>query len=310
MLELGVSYEVHVQNIGWMPAEANGVLAGTTGQGLRIEAFRVKLINPKGYNIQLHANAHVQNIGWMGFVGEGEICGTTGKGLQIEGIQLSLVGSDADKFDVNFRTHCQDLGDLNWAVDGELSGSEGGGLRVEALAIIIVPQGVDLGINGIESFKHIEKKTIEELTPIVTEDDVYGIYFDAYEFACDCVKGYDIPDPCDGWPETSFGKNPNLNSDFLNVIKQIRADLQKAIVITCATRCRSCNTYWGGVWDSLHLEGIAIDCYCPEMDVVDFAFFIWNNYGIPCRVYPSQGFVHVELSSLGGVFNQEKYYFM
>ena len=145
---------------------------------------------------------------------------------------------------------------------------------------------------------------------IVTEDDVYGIYFDAYEFACDCVKGYDIPDPCDGWPETSFGKNPNLNSDFLNVIKQIRADLQKAIVITCATRCRSCNTYWGGVWDSLHLEGIAIDCYCPEMDVVDFAFFIWNNYGIPCRVYPSQGFVHVELSSLGGVFNQEKYYFM
>lgn len=43
-----IRYKVHVQNLGWLDWKYNGQQAGTTGQGLRMEAIRVELV-PKGY---------------------------------------------------------------------------------------------------------------------------------------------------------------------------------------------------------------------------------------------------------------------
>ena len=39
----GVTYRTHVQSYGWQDWKSDGELAGTTGQGKRIEALRVKL---------------------------------------------------------------------------------------------------------------------------------------------------------------------------------------------------------------------------------------------------------------------------
>jgi len=47
------------------------------------------------------------------------------------------------------------------------------------------------------------------------------------------------------------------------------------------------------------------DCYCPGLDIIEFARIAWQVFGIAVRVYPSQEFAHLELSDLGGVYNQE-----
>ena len=36
-----IYYRAHVQSKGWMPWMFNGAIAGTTGQGLRLEALRI-----------------------------------------------------------------------------------------------------------------------------------------------------------------------------------------------------------------------------------------------------------------------------
>ena len=38
-----VKYETHVQNIGWQGWKKNGEVAGTEGQGLRLEAIQIRL---------------------------------------------------------------------------------------------------------------------------------------------------------------------------------------------------------------------------------------------------------------------------
>ncbi|WP_115028061.1 hypothetical protein [Acetobacterium bakii] len=47
----GISYEVHVQNKGWMGAVENGDYAGTTGDSLRIEAIKINLLGLDGYDV-------------------------------------------------------------------------------------------------------------------------------------------------------------------------------------------------------------------------------------------------------------------
>ena len=318
VLDVGVRYKVFISGKGWSDWSYNGFPAGTEGQSLQLEKVCIELINPNGHDLHIEYNLHVQDIGWTGFVSDGVELGTFGK--RIEGIQIKITGNDADKFDCNFRSHVQDVGNQNWAKDGELSGTEGGELRLEALAVIIVNQGVNLGIEGIESFKHIVKKAVEEIinSPTYVQpmdaNDGYGKYFTPDEFSCDCVKGYDIPNPCDGYPATQYGTDPNISPRLLEVFNDARGKINSPICITCGTRCESCNTYWGGVPDSCHRIGDAADSYCPSMSALDYAWFIANNYSdIGVRYYPESGFVHIEVNtSLAGqgVYDQEGYYFL
>ena len=315
VIDVGVRYKVFVAGKGWTEWSYNGFPAGTEGQGLQIEKVCIELINPNNRDLHIEYNLHIQDIGWTGFYRDGFELGTFGK--RIEGIQICITGGDANNYDPNFRSHVQNIGTQNWATDGELSGSEGGELRLEAFAIIIVAQGVDIGINGVETFAHIVKKTVEEIVadptynPVDTNDG-YGKYFTPDEFACDCIKGYDIPDPCNGYPSTQYGTDPNLSPRLLEVLNAVREALGLPIIPTCGTRCYSCNIYWGGVPDSCHRIGDAVDCYCPGMDIVAFAWYVANNYpDVGCRVYPGQGFLHIEVNtSLSGVYNQEGYFFL
>jgi lactocepin len=134
---VGVSYQGHVQNIGWQASVKDGVTAGTTGQSLREEALKIQLVNaPAGLKIKYRT--HVQNIGWQGFVYDGAMSGTQGQSLRGEAVQIELEGTDADKYSVKYQVHVQNEGWQPWVSDGKIAGTTGQSLRMEAIKIVIV----------------------------------------------------------------------------------------------------------------------------------------------------------------------------
>jgi hypothetical protein len=92
----GISYEVHVQNEGWMNAAENGEFAGTTAHSLRIEAIKINLTGLDDYVVCYRG--HVQNKGdipvvddaW-GWVKDGAVLGSTGEGLRLESLQIKIL---------------------------------------------------------------------------------------------------------------------------------------------------------------------------------------------------------------------------
>jgi len=284
---LGVKYQVHMQDKGWGDWVKNGAVAGTIGESRRIEAIRFVLIDKQeDEEIFLHGNAHVENIGWLGFVPEDEVCGTTGEARKLEALQLQLVGEGADKYSVQFRTHSQDVGTLDWAKDGELSGSEGAGLRTEAIQIMITDKGVDLGLSDVPSFKHFDPKPVE-LPPIETPENMASTHFAKIEYACDCVPEKYGFGWCDGYPQ-------EMNQELINKIEQLRVNIGVPITISSGVRCPDCNSYWGGVPDSVHLEGGAADLVCPSLSVDELADAALN-VGLGVIRYYSSRFVHVQI---------------
>ncbi len=134
-----VSYQTHVQDIGWQDWKKNGELSGTQGESKRLEGLRINLFSSLfGY---VEYKAHVQNDGWQGWVSDGEIAGTTGQSKRLEAVRLRLKGDVANKYDIYYRVHIQDYGWLDWAKNGESAGSEGCSKRLEGIEIRLVKKG-------------------------------------------------------------------------------------------------------------------------------------------------------------------------
>ena len=134
-----VSYQTHVQDIGWQDWKKNGELSGTQGESKRLEGLRINLYSSLfGY---VEYKAHVQNDGWQGWVSDGEIAGTTGQSKRLEAVRLRLKGDVANKYDIYYRVHIQDYGWLDWAKNGESAGSEGCSKRLEGIEIRLVKKG-------------------------------------------------------------------------------------------------------------------------------------------------------------------------
>ncbi|MGQ2283460.1 CHAP domain-containing protein [Leuconostoc pseudomesenteroides] len=134
-----ISYQTQVQNIGWQGWVSNGSTAGTTGQSLRLEAFKLELQN-NGYNGSVTYRAHVQNIGWQNWQQDDTVAGTVGQGLRVEAFQINLSGDISTKFDVQYRAYVQNIGWQNWTSNGNTAGTVGQGLRVEAMQVQLVPK--------------------------------------------------------------------------------------------------------------------------------------------------------------------------
>ncbi|MBR0384605.1 MAG: leucine-rich repeat protein, partial [Eubacteriaceae bacterium] len=124
-----VEYTTHVQNVGWQPYMTNGMMAGTSGQSLRLEGLRIKLNNQK-YNGTVLYRTHIQNIGWEStYRSGGSMSGTSGRSLRLEAMQISLSGEMAEHYDIYYRVHAQNIGWLGWAKNGESAGTAGYGYR-------------------------------------------------------------------------------------------------------------------------------------------------------------------------------------
>jgi len=150
--DVSVSYTTHVQRIGWQKNVKDGVMAGTSGQSLRLEAIQIKLETERDLNIEY--TTHVQNYGWLPWVSNGEDSGTSGESKRLEAIEIRLTGEDADLYDVYYRVHAQKFGWLGWAKNGEASGTAGFSYRLEGIQIVVQlkTKGVPKDVEGIYSW--------------------------------------------------------------------------------------------------------------------------------------------------------------
>ncbi len=135
-----VSYQTHVQDIGWQGIKYDGDVAGTSGQSKRLEAINISLSNPL-YSGSIEYQTHVQDIGWQGWKANGQIAGTSGQSKRLEAIRIKLTGEMAKQYDIYYRVHSQEFGWLGWAKNGESAGTEGYSYRLEAIQIQLVKKG-------------------------------------------------------------------------------------------------------------------------------------------------------------------------
>jgi uncharacterized protein YjdB len=148
--DVGVEYRGHVENKGDFPLDGSWIQGpnqlGTVGEGLRLEAFWIKLVDaPEGLHIKYEV--HVQNKGWMDPVEDGALAGTEGEWLRIEAIKISLVddeGNVSGDYSVAYKGHVQNQGDTEWFYNGDQLGTTGSGLRLEALEVEISKIAPDL----------------------------------------------------------------------------------------------------------------------------------------------------------------------
>ena len=134
---IDISYQTHVQNVGWMDYVSNDELSGTTGQALRLEGIRIKLDN-LDYDGGIEYQTHVQNVGWMDYVSNDELSGTTGRALRLEGIRIRLTGELANHYTIKYKVHVQNYGWMDYVSDGELAGTTGRALRLEGIRIKLI----------------------------------------------------------------------------------------------------------------------------------------------------------------------------
>ena len=139
-----VSYETHVQSVGWQPAVSNGRMAGTSGKAKRLEAIRIRVAG--NGNLGIRYRTHVQSYGWQDWVSGGDLSGTEQQSKRLEAICIELTGADKDLYDVYYRVHAQSYGWLDWAKNGAEAGTEGLSKRLEGINVVIVPKGADPGV--------------------------------------------------------------------------------------------------------------------------------------------------------------------
>lgn len=179
---LGVTYQSHVQNVGWQDWVFDSSISGTTGQALRLEAVQIELVNlPEGAEISY--STHVQNVGWQPWVSDGETAGTSGRALRLEAIRIELVNLPG--YSVEYQVHVQNIGWQDWVADGAIAGTTGRALRLEAIRIRIVDYRADLSdyymalynvdeIDYTDASWAIYQEIVDEnvVTVVDTQDDV------------------------------------------------------------------------------------------------------------------------------------------
>ncbi len=149
---LSVSYNTHIQNIGWESdfSKMDGGTAGTTGKNLGIEAFKIKLNgNASGTGIQYRS--YVEGKGWQAWKNNGNVSGTTGKSLKVLGFKIRLTGMP--QYSVQYRAHIQDYGWSEWGVDEQTIGKISEGKRIEAIQIRLIGKTVSYPQNVCYSSK-------------------------------------------------------------------------------------------------------------------------------------------------------------
>ena len=135
---VGVTYQAHVDQKGWLGWVSNGATGGTTGQNLSMQAIQIKGSGfPSGSGIQYRA--HVQTKGWLGWVSNGATGGTTGQSKRMEAIQIKLTGAIANQYHIQYRAHVEDIGWMNWVENGATAGTTGESKAVQAIQIRLVP---------------------------------------------------------------------------------------------------------------------------------------------------------------------------
>ncbi|MCL2807723.1 MAG: putative Ig domain-containing protein [Coriobacteriia bacterium] len=148
---ISISYQTHVQSIGWQAFKKDGAMSGTSGKALRLEGIKINLKNNTGISGGISYSTHVQSIGWQKKVSlntngkslkdvKGPMSGTSGKALRLEAITIELTGDLKKHYDIYYRVHAQKVGWMGWARNGEQAGTAGHAYRLEGIQIVLVPK--------------------------------------------------------------------------------------------------------------------------------------------------------------------------
>ena len=120
--------------------------------------------------------------------------------------------------------------------------------------------------------------------PAVADSDGEQLtaHFRRQEFACCCEGRY-----CTGFPA-------EMNGELLARLEAVRVALGAAVIVTSGVRCPIRNREVGGIANSRHLVGYAVDCYAPDFSVFELAAAA-ENQGLGVIIYEEQGFCHLEI---------------
>ncbi|MGM0156813.1 hypothetical protein IGI47_001103 [Enterococcus sp. AZ191] len=132
-----LTYQTHVQTIGWQPPAVDGEIAGTTGQNKRVEGIKI-FFNDTSISGNIEYSSHVQREGWQSYVKNGEVSGTTGQSLRVEAIRIRLTGELSQKYDIYYRVHSSFFGWMGWAKNNSEAGTSGFGYPMEAIQIKMI----------------------------------------------------------------------------------------------------------------------------------------------------------------------------
>ena len=91
---LEIDLKAQVENIGWqdygVARRGKSVVMGTTGQALRLEAFKCDVLsNTTGKDLEYRA--HQQDYGWLGWTPAGFMIGCDGQARRLEAVQFRMV---------------------------------------------------------------------------------------------------------------------------------------------------------------------------------------------------------------------------
>ena len=139
--------------------------------------------------------------------------------------------------------------------------------------------GLDVdGIFGAATESKIKSVIATDEKPISDEDFWDGVkYFERSEFACKCGKY------CDGFPAEPEKK-------LVTVADRVREHFGKAAIVSSGVRCKQHNANVGGVTNSRHLTGKAMDfrvsgkpasevlAYAQKQPEIRYTYAIDKNY--------------------------------
>jgi uncharacterized protein YcbK (DUF882 family) len=90
-----------------------------------------------------------------------------------------------------------------------------------------------------------------------------------------------------------------LHSLLLQKLKGLRYKIQKPVIITSGYRCLAHNQVVGGVKNSYHLSGIAVDLYVPELALSELLKATEEIGFSGIGYYPDQNFLHLDIRPAG-----------
>lgn len=147
-----ISFKAHVGNIGWMDSVSNSGIAGTTGQKLLMEAFKI--------SGEVEYSSYSYTTGWQPTVSNGMVSGTVGQARAIQAIKINLTGNLATKYDIWYRAHVTNIGWMDWTKNGQAAGVTGDVIKnIEAFEIYIAPKGFSAPGASVTPYQNIATLT-------------------------------------------------------------------------------------------------------------------------------------------------------
>lgn len=134
--QVGVQYQSHIQDAGWVASAADTRISGRQASGLRLEAVTASLTNaPSG--MRLDYQSYIEGSGWQSIRRDGQVSGSTGQARALQAVRFVLQGSVPAGYHVKYRVW-QNGAWTAWKVDGQIAGNAG--QRSEALQIFVYQQ--------------------------------------------------------------------------------------------------------------------------------------------------------------------------